>query len=418
MNTSGMTSFDALSSELDMAALNDDVHGIVLVIDSPGGEVSGAFDFADHVRAVAQQKPVIALAQDLALSGGFLVASAATEIIATQSSVTGSIGVVQAHIDRTGHNEQDGIKVTHIFAGARKIDGSPDVALDSEMHKALQAEVDSFFDLFVSKVSEFRGMSEKAIRNTEAGVFIGEEAQSIGLIDSVGTLEMAIDRAKNAAKLGADNGPAISVKHRRNHMKDIFDHATSVTILDGGQRVAVGPKGFLATFGESKEWKQIKAPWDASDHVIAVDPQSESSVSILTESGKTFVSIDAGSTWRLNKETHAPEVTGDGSVEGSPESCCGEEESVLARLNEFRTLCVAAGLPQELAFKLLDSKITTEAAKALILELKATQDENTPTVGRNAPSDSDQSGDDIIAECEKLGNDIRAKAGKTSASSV
>jgi len=130
----------------------------------------------------------VALAEDDATSAAYLLASAADQVVTTQSGVLGSIGVVVAHHDESGANEEMGVRVTEIHAGDRKVDCSPNKPLDAEARAALQAHVNDFYDLFVSAVARNRGLSEEAIRGTQAGLYIGADAVALGLADEVGTL--------------------------------------------------------------------------------------------------------------------------------------------------------------------------------------------------------------------------------------
>lgn len=192
--SSGMTSYEGLGFQLMDAAANPKVKSILLDIDSPGGEAVGAFEMADRVRAVAKSKPVVAVVNGMAASAAYAIASAATQIVGTSSSVSGSIGVVLMHADYSNFLHQKGIKPTLIHAGAHKVDGNPYEPLSESVHADLQAEVDKFYSLFVSGVAKGRKgrMTEKAIRSTEARTYIGEAALEAGLVDAIGSFETVL----------------------------------------------------------------------------------------------------------------------------------------------------------------------------------------------------------------------------------
>lgn len=195
---SGLTSYEMLRAELDQAVESPDVNGILLRIDSPGGEVSGVFDLADQIRAANQAKPVWAVAEDRALSGAYALASGARRLYVTQNGFTGSIGVIMAHVDQSKFDEQQGVKVTEIFAGAHKADGSPHRPLDDEAHAEFQRIVDDIYALFVAHVARNRSLEEGQVRATEARIYMGQEGRELGLADRVGSLETAFEdfRAK------------------------------------------------------------------------------------------------------------------------------------------------------------------------------------------------------------------------------
>ena len=98
---SGLTSYEALQSALRAAAADVSVRGILLDIDSPGGEAAGAMETADVVREVSKTKPVKAFVNSLAASAAYAIAAGASEIIVTPSATVGSIGVVWLHLDRS-----------------------------------------------------------------------------------------------------------------------------------------------------------------------------------------------------------------------------------------------------------------------------------------------------------------------------
>lgn len=188
---SGLVSYEQIEAELETAMDRSEVRGILLRVDSPGGEVGGAFDLADRIRALSSVKPIWAIAEDLAASAGYLLASSAEKLLITQTGVVGSIGVVLAHFDQSEYDKQRGVQVTEFYAGRRKIDFSPHSALTDERRAAIQETVDEFYQLFVAKAARNRGLSEEAIRGTEAGIYVGQAGVDYGLADGVTTLERA-----------------------------------------------------------------------------------------------------------------------------------------------------------------------------------------------------------------------------------
>ena len=193
---SGMTSYDAIESMIGTAHAAGNVDRVLLEIDSPGGEVAGAFDLADRIRALNQDKPVTAVASELAASAGYLLASAAGEVVVARSGYTGSIGVVTAHMDASAELEKKGRAVTLIYAGKHKVDGNPYQALAKDVQARIQADVDRLYTLFVDSVARYRGLDAQAIRDTEAAVFMGEQALEHSLVDRVGSFSAELERAR------------------------------------------------------------------------------------------------------------------------------------------------------------------------------------------------------------------------------
>ena len=185
---SGLSSYQGISDTLSQAAADDAVTGILLDIDSPGGEASGAMELAAHVRKVNAVKPVTAFVDGVAASAGYAIASGAGKIVAMPSAALGSIGVVMLHIDRSARMARDGLKPTLLRAGAYKTDGTSMEPLGDAAQARMQGLIDVIYGLFTSTVAQHRAsLNEDAIRATEAGLYIGQDAVAAGLADMIGT---------------------------------------------------------------------------------------------------------------------------------------------------------------------------------------------------------------------------------------
>lgn len=191
----GPTSYGDIRHAVDTALADDAVDSVVLDIDSPGGEVNGAFDLADHIYESRGVKPIIAVVNERALSAGYLLASAADKIVMPRTGEAGSIGVIATHADYSQAEQDAGIQVTHIYAGDRKADLSPHAPLSSTAQSHLQACVDETYDLFVDTVVRNRGLSSQQVRDTQAQFFKASQALQVGLIDEIGAASIALATA-------------------------------------------------------------------------------------------------------------------------------------------------------------------------------------------------------------------------------
>lgn len=189
---SGLASYTSIAAQLDAALASPEVAAILLDVDSPGGESGGVFDLADRIRAASQIKPVWAVANDMAFSAAYALASAANRVFVARTGGVGSIGVIAMHVDQSVKDAQDGIRYTAVFAGERKNDLNPHAPISDAAHAMLQAEVHRIYDLFVETVARHRGIAAAAVRATEAGLFFGTEAVAAGLADAVGGLDDAL----------------------------------------------------------------------------------------------------------------------------------------------------------------------------------------------------------------------------------
>ena len=189
---SGLTSYEQLGNEVLQAAADPQVKGILLRLDSYGGEANGAWDVADLIEQAAQVKPVWASVDDWALSAGYLLASAAGRIWVTRTAGVGSVGIIALHIDQSGSDTAHGLKYTAIYAGERKNDFSPHEPLSAEARDVLVAEINRLYGMFVDTVARRRRLSAEAVRATEAGIFYGEESIARGFADRIGPFRDAL----------------------------------------------------------------------------------------------------------------------------------------------------------------------------------------------------------------------------------
>ena len=188
---SGLTSYEGIAAPLRAAGQGPEVRSVLLDISSPGGEAAGMAGLADVIRSVRQTKPVTAFVNDMAASAAYGIASAASEIVISLTSIVGSIGVVMLHADRSGELAAQGVKPTLIFAGSHKVDGNPFEPLSDAVRADLQASVDAHYRQFLTIVEQGRGLRFNAAmaRATEARTFIGAEAISLGLADRIASFD-------------------------------------------------------------------------------------------------------------------------------------------------------------------------------------------------------------------------------------
>lgn len=189
---SGLTSYGELGAMLDAALSDPAVTGILLDVDSPGGEAGGVFEFAQRVRAADAVKPIWAIASDTAFSAAYAIAAAASRVYVTQTGGVGSIGVIAMHVDQSARDAQDGYRYTAITAGDQKNDFSPHQPLDKEASTRLQAEVDRLYGIFIDHVASMRGLEPRFVRSTQAGVYFGPDAVTAGLADVQGSFDAAL----------------------------------------------------------------------------------------------------------------------------------------------------------------------------------------------------------------------------------
>jgi ClpP class serine protease len=196
---SGSSSYEQIQRQITSAVADAGVSAILLDIDSPGGETAGCFDLADYIFSARKEKPIWAVANDIALSAAYAIASSAERIWLNRTGAVGSIGVYALHMDQSGFDKGLGVKYTYIFAGDKKVDGNPHEPLSERAGGDVQAEVDREYRIFTDTVARNRGTTTDAITGTEAAVLWGENAIPL-LADEVGTFDDAMEEMRGSGK--------------------------------------------------------------------------------------------------------------------------------------------------------------------------------------------------------------------------
>lgn len=225
---SGFTSYQEIERQITQAIADPTVAGIVLDIDSPGGEAGGVFELAEQIRSVNRAKPIWAVANDQAFSAAYALAAAADEIFVTRTGGVGSIGVIAMHADHSRKDDQDGYRFTAIYAGSHKNDFSPHAPLSDDARDVLQTEINRLYGLFTESVATHRGLSVNEVRATEARLYFGGEAVAAGLADRVGSLSDAI-AAMHTEFLLTPTQETLTMEHHDPEPVAAIDAAVPVT---------------------------------------------------------------------------------------------------------------------------------------------------------------------------------------------
>lgn len=189
----GPTAYSTIRQHFIRAIADPSVKGIILDFDTAGGDAAGCLDLADFMYHATKEKPVLALVDEMALSAGYALASAATEIVVPRTGNVGSVGVLAVHMDQSEFNKKEGFKYTFVQAGDFKSEGNSHEPLSSSARQHMQEAVNLINGLFVKGVAERRGTTAEAVQALQAGVLFGEEAVQRGLADRISTRVDAID---------------------------------------------------------------------------------------------------------------------------------------------------------------------------------------------------------------------------------
>lgn len=193
-----------LGDRLREAAEDDDVKAVVLRMNSPGGDAFLSEQLWHAVKQLRSKKPVVVSMGDYAASGGYYISSAANRIVAQPNTLTGSIGIFGLFPNFSELVQKVGVNVevvkTNDFADLTI--SMPYKPLTNEQRALIQGHVERGYDVFLSRVAEGRHMTKAQVDSVGQGrVWLGRKAQTLGLVDKLGGLDVAIQEAASLAKL-------------------------------------------------------------------------------------------------------------------------------------------------------------------------------------------------------------------------
>ena len=247
---SGLTSYHDIEAMAEAAFADPMVKGVLLEIDSSGGEAGGVFDLAQRLRNLAQTsgKPLWAIADETALSAAYAIACAADRLWLTRTAEVGSIGVVAVHVDESVADAKAGLNYTFLHAGAHKVDGHPHAPLPAPVAADIQADIEQLHTQFIALVAGFRRLTPEAIRDTEARVYRGEAALQAGLADQIGTRAEAITALQRQLAMSAGRSlrtkaAALSASRSTSSNQEISmnDHNLVTPVDDAQENTAPTP---------------------------------------------------------------------------------------------------------------------------------------------------------------------------------
>ena len=193
------------------------VRAIVLRVNSPGGTVAACQEvFAAVTRLKDKGVPVVASMGDMAASGGVYVSMAATEIVANAGTITGSIGVIIRGNDLSSLYQKVGVSPKVVKSGAHKDMFASYRSLSPEEQALLQGLIDDSYDQFVETIAEARRRPRGDIEPIADGrILTGRQAQKAGLVDFLGDMDFAVERAGKLAGI-AGKPKTLPIVPRRN----------------------------------------------------------------------------------------------------------------------------------------------------------------------------------------------------------
>jgi protease-4 len=214
------------------------VSGVVVSINSPGGTTTGSEELYRNIRRLSEKKPVVTFVDGTAASGGYITAIAADHIVARETSLVGSIGVLFQYPDLSGLLSQVGVKVEEVKSAPLKAEPSPFKPTSPEARAALQQVVSDTYDWFKTLVRERRRLNDQELATASTGqVFSGRQGIPLKLVDKIGGERDAIawlEQERGVAK----NLPVRDWKPRSDRDFSVFAWAATGADLLGFEGAA------------------------------------------------------------------------------------------------------------------------------------------------------------------------------------
>ncbi len=217
---------------------DDNIKGIILRIDSPGGSVAPSQEIYDEVLKVKDSnKKVFASLGNMAASGGYYIASPADMVVANPGTLTGSIGVIMAFSNIEELIKKIGMRPEVIKSGPFKDSGSPVRTMSKSERNLLQAVVDDVHEQFMDAVAKGRNLPKKQVKKIADGrIFTGRQALKLKMVDHLGGLEETIDLM--AKSIGIKGRPVIVQESEQKGLMEFllqsyFPHKFSQRLTEG-----------------------------------------------------------------------------------------------------------------------------------------------------------------------------------------
>ncbi|MBU3822975.1 signal peptide peptidase SppA [Flavobacteriaceae bacterium XHP0103] len=181
---------------------DDRIKAVVLRINSPGGDAMASELIWREIELTKKVKPVIVSMGDLAASGGYYIACNADKIIAEPTTITGSIGVFGMLPNGNELASNLGVNAEQVSTNKNAVSYSFFEPLSESQHDFIREEVVNIYELFTTRVADGRGMTQDAVKTIAEGrVWTGADAVNNGLVDALGGLDVALERAAEAANI-------------------------------------------------------------------------------------------------------------------------------------------------------------------------------------------------------------------------
>lgn len=216
---------------------DDEVRGVVLRIDSPGGDAVASDLLHRSVERLARCKPVVVSMGEVAASGGYYLAAGAHRVLAERATLTGSIGVIGGKLDLSGLYERLGVDVDAVERGARAGILSETRGFTPDERNALQREMRALYATFKERVAKGRSLDAGAVESAAQGrIWSGERARALGLVDALGGPLEALAEVCERAGVARGERFLLDIHPRRAVLAGLRDWLSALQVRERATR--------------------------------------------------------------------------------------------------------------------------------------------------------------------------------------
>jgi protease-4 len=218
------------------------IKGVIVRVDSPGGDGIASDDILHEMKLLSKKKPVLISMSDLAASGGYFIAMTGDPVLAYSNTLTGSIGVFFGKVNLSGLYDKLGIKAQLLTRGRFADIDSETKPLTPDEKDKVQKEIQVFYRGFVDRVAEARKRPYDQVEPLAQGrVWLGAQAKMNGLVDEIGGLDRAVEMIKQRTNIPAsEQVTLVTYPPRRTLLEMLLKSSTDNSELESAMRAVAG----------------------------------------------------------------------------------------------------------------------------------------------------------------------------------
>jgi protease-4 len=241
VSDSGITAFGMVKL-LRQVADDSSIKGVIVRVDSPGGDGIASDDILHEMKVLSKKKPLLISMSNLAASGGYFIAMTGDPVLAYSNTLTGSIGVFFGKVDLRGLYDKIGLKKELLTRGRFAAIDSEYKPLTPDEREKVQREIQVFYHGFVERVAEARKRPYDQVEPLAQGrVWLGSQAKTNGLVDEIGGLDRAVEMIKQRTNTPASEQVSlITFPARRSLLELLLNRSNDTSELESAIQSVAG----------------------------------------------------------------------------------------------------------------------------------------------------------------------------------